>query len=220
MSIEVSKEIVMKPVNEIKPYVRNPRKNDKTVEQLVKIIPVVGFNQPILIDKRGVIVKGHARFSAALKLGMSEVPCIISTADDEQNKLDRITDNKISELSEWVNEELLHELDSLNIDIDLDGLGLPKIDFEELEFNPMEAGGESGETPENGSGELSEDLKAKYEEFLRKQEEQRQAQVEKQIEKAEAQVAEPPVQKRQYFKVVCEKCGHTMFVRADEVMEV
>lgn len=220
MSINVSKEIVMREVSSIKPYIRNPRKNDKTVEQLVKIIPVVGFNQPILIDKNGVIVKGHARFTAALRLGMQEVPCIISEADDEQNKLDRITDNKISELSEWVNDELLHELDSLNINIDLDGLGLPKIDFEELEFNPMEVGGETAETPENGSGEPSEDLKAKYAEFMRKQEEQRQAQVEKQLEKAEAHVGEPPVQKRKYFKVVCEKCGHEMFVRADEVIEI
>lgn len=217
--INVSKEIVMRKVSEVKPYIRNPRKNDKTVEQLVKIIPVVGFNQPILIDKHGVIVKGHARFTAALRLGMDEVPCIISEADDEQNKLDRITDNKISELSEWVNDELLHELDSLNIDIDLDGLGLPSIDFDELEFNPMEYAEETPQTPAGASEGLSEDLKAKYEEFLRKQEEQRQAQVERQIEKAEEKAAEPPVPKRQYYKVICEKCGHVMFVRADEVIE-
>lgn len=218
--INVSKEIVMRKVSEIKPYIRNPRKNDKTVEQLVKIIPVVGFNQPILIDKQGVIVKGHARFNAALKLGMEEVPCIVSQADDEQNKLDRITDNKISELSEWVNDELLHELDSLNIDINLDGLGLPKIDFEALDFSPDEFVDETPQGAVEGSQGPSEDLKAKYEEFLRKQEEQRQAQVEKQLERAEAKAMEPPVQKRQYYKVVCEECGHTMFVRADEVIEV
>lgn len=218
--INVSKEIVMRKVSEIKPYIRNPRKNDKTVEQLVKIIPVVGFNQPILIDKHGVIVKGHARFCAALKLGMDELPCIISQADDEQNKLDRITDNKISELSEWVNDELLHELDSLNIDIDLDGLGLPKMDFEELEFNPMEEPDDEPQADQSGAQGISEDLKAKYEEFMRRQEEQRQKQVEKQLEKAEEQVMEAPVQKRQYYKVICEKCGHTMFVRADEVIEV
>ena len=220
MNIEVSKEIVMKPINEVKPYVRNPRKNDKTVEQLVKIIPVVGFNQPILIDKKGVIVKGHARFSAALKLGMTEVPCIVSQADDEQNKLDRITDNKISELSEWVNDELLHELDSLNIQVDLDGLGLPKIDFEALEFNPMEDIPAEDKSPSGGSQGLSEDLKAKYAAFLARKDQQEQARVEKQLEKAEAHVGEVPVQKRKYFKVVCEKCGHEMFVRADEVMEI
>jgi len=214
--INVSKEITMKKVSEVKPYIRNPRKNERTVEQLVKIIPVVGFNQPILIDRNGVIVKGHARFTAALRLGMTEVPCIISQADDEQNKLDRITDNKISELSEWVNDELLHELDSLNIDIDLDGLGLPKIDFDELEFNPIEDKGEDGNGEIGESEGRSDDLKKKYEEFLQKQ----QAQVEKKIEKAEEKIAEPQVAKKQYFKVVCEKCGHEMFVRADEVIEI
>ena len=220
MNIEVSKEIVMRKVSEVKPYVRNPRRNDKTVEQLVKIIPVVGFNQPILIDKNGVIVKGHARFSAALKLGMTEVPCIVSQADDEQNKLDRITDNKISELSEWVNDELLHELDSLNIDIDLDGLGLPEIALDGPEFDPAQEYYDDTKTPEGGSQELSEALKAKYEEFMRVQEAQKQAQMEKQLERAQERVADVPVPKRQYFKVVCEKCGHAMFVRADEVMEI
>lgn len=27
--IDISRQIVMKPINEIKPYVRNPRKNEK-----------------------------------------------------------------------------------------------------------------------------------------------------------------------------------------------
>ncbi len=60
--MEVVNKIVMKKLNEIKPYFKNPRKNDKTVEMLVKVIPQVGFNVPILIDKDGVIVKGHARY--------------------------------------------------------------------------------------------------------------------------------------------------------------
>ena len=66
---EVSKKIVMKPINEVKPYIRNPRKNEKTVKLLVDIIPKVGFNVPLVIDKNGIIVKGHARFAAALQLG-------------------------------------------------------------------------------------------------------------------------------------------------------
>lgn len=218
--INVSKEIVMRKVSEVKPYIRNPRKHDKTVEALCKIIPVVGFNQPILIDKHGVIIKGHARFTAALRLGMSEVPCIVSEADDEQNKLDRLSDNKISELSEWLDDELLHELDGLNIDFDLSSVGLPQVDLDAPDFAPMDDMQETEETPENGAGELSEALRAKYEEFIRQQEQKQQAQVEKQIERVEAGMAEAPVQKRKYFKVVCEKCGHEMFVRADEAKEI
>ena len=37
--MEIVNQIVMKKISEIKPYVRNPRKNDKTVNLLVEIIP-------------------------------------------------------------------------------------------------------------------------------------------------------------------------------------
>jgi len=106
-------QIVMVKIDDIKPYFNNPRKNDKTVEKLVELIPRIGFNVPILIDKNHVIVKGHARFKAAQKLGFKEVPCIISEASDELNKLDRIADNQISEYSEWLTENLEYELDAL-----------------------------------------------------------------------------------------------------------
>lgn len=103
----------MKKLTEIKPYVRNPRENDITVDKLVKIIPQVGFNVPLVLDKNGIIVKGHARFRAGIRLGMEEFPCIISEASDEQNKLDRISDNRVSEFSEWVMDALKEELDEL-----------------------------------------------------------------------------------------------------------
>ncbi len=40
----------MVPIKQIKPYERNARKNDKTVEKLVELLPKVGFNVPLLID--------------------------------------------------------------------------------------------------------------------------------------------------------------------------
>lgn len=106
-------EIIMKPVNEIIPYWRNPRRNDKTVDELVKTIPVAGFNVPIVIDKNGVVVKGHARLKAAKRLGMTEVPCIVSDAPEDVIKADRIADNKIQELSAWDFGKLNLELETL-----------------------------------------------------------------------------------------------------------
>lgn len=108
----------------IKPYNRNARYNDETVQKLVEIIPKVGFNQPIVVDKNNVIVKGHSRWKAAVKLGMEKVPCVISENDDEINKLDRLADNKIQEFSKWNDELLATELASINIDdIDMSDLG-------------------------------------------------------------------------------------------------
>ena len=95
--IMIEKQIVMKKISEVKPYIRNPRKNDKTVELLCKIIPKVGFNVPLVIDEKGIIVKGHARFTAAIRLGMKEIPCIVTHASEEAIKADRIADNKISD---------------------------------------------------------------------------------------------------------------------------
>lgn len=117
----------------IKPYQRNARHNDETVQKLVEIIPKVGFNQPIVVDKNNVIVKGHSRWKAAVRLGMEKVPCVISENDDETNKLDRLADNKIQEFSKWNDELLVTELASLNIeDLDISDFGF---DYDFSAFN-------------------------------------------------------------------------------------
>lgn len=94
-------KIVMLPTGKIIPYWRNPRRHDSAVDKLAEVISVAGFDQPIVVDKNYVVIKGHARLKAAKKLGMEIVPCIISDADADKNKADRIADNKIQEMSHW-----------------------------------------------------------------------------------------------------------------------
>ena len=208
MGIMIEDKIVLKKPSEIKPYIRNPRRNDKTVELLCKIIPKVGFNVPLVIDEKGIIVKGHARFSAAIRLGMEEIPCIITHADEEAIKADRITDNKISEFSEWVNEEVLHELDAIDFDFDFSELGFPTVKFDDLpQFDQLE---------EKVSDEERQKL---YEEFMASSSrggEMDKEELNKAIEKAEKAQKEIP-QRPRYYKCVCEKCGHVMFVKASEI---
>ena len=213
-NIDVSKEIVMKKINEVKPYIRNPRKNDKTVDLLVKVIPKVGFNVPLVIDENGIIVKGHARFTAAIRLGMEEVPCIITHADAEAIKADRIADNKISEFSEWINEELIHEIDMINIDFDFEELGLPVIKFDDIPAF------EDFDEVDNGQQEISEEQKQKlYQEFLEQQAQQNAVEVqmtsEKDIQQAIQKQQNTPAKPINYYKCVCDKCGNVMFVNAD-----
>lgn len=112
--IKVYDKLELRKITDIKPYWRNPRKNDKTVEALKKIIPNVGFNVPLYIDKEGVIIKGHARYRAAVQLGLDKLPCIVSENSEEQNKIDRVSDNKISELAEWDIPELRYELEQIS----------------------------------------------------------------------------------------------------------
>ena len=218
MAIRVEDQIVMRPINTIKPYIRNPRKNDKTVELLCKVIPKVGFNVPLVIDKDGVIVKGHARFTAGIRLGMTELPCIITHADEEAIKADRIADNKISEFSEWVNEELMHEIDMIDFDFDFSELGFPVMKFDDIPTADMFA------PPEGEKHEISEEERQKlYEEFLRKQAEDNAVEMKMTSEKDliqanrdQQRVASPPPR---YYKCVCEKCGHIMFVREGDICD-
>ena len=69
--------IINLKLEEIKPYKKNPRKNDISVPKVKKSIETFGFNQPILLDKDKIIITGHSRFKAAKELGLAEVPCII-----------------------------------------------------------------------------------------------------------------------------------------------
>lgn len=122
--------IVIKDINDIIPYWRNPRKNDKTVDALVEVIRKNGFNVPIVIDKNNVVVKGHARLKACKKLGMQKVPCIVSEASEEIIKADRIADNKIQESSGWNYAKLDIELDRIENKMSFKSLFRPeKIDY-------------------------------------------------------------------------------------------
>ena len=212
--INVETQIVMKKLGEIKPYVRNPRKNDKTVDLLCKVIPKVGFNVPLVIDEKGIIVKGHARFTAAIRLGMDEVPCIITHADEDAIKADRITDNKISEFSEWVNEELLHELDMIDLDIDFSEMGLKTLNLDDIP------------TPDDFIEEdteiSNEERERLYQEFLERQAQEAvevQMTSEKNIQRAKEQQRSEASAPPKYYKCVCEKCGHIMFVREGDICD-
>lgn len=97
-------QIVYRPLSDIKPYERNPRKNDKAVDAVAASIQAFGFLVPIILDgeETRVIVAGDTRYRAAQKLHLAEVPTVL--ADDltgEQIKAYRLVDNKVAELAIW-----------------------------------------------------------------------------------------------------------------------
>ena len=94
--------VIEKRVKDLKPYEKNPRKNDDAVQYVANSIKEFGFRVPIVIDSDNTIVCGHTRWKAAKLLKMETVPCVI--ADDlteEQIKAFRVADNKTSEKSGW-----------------------------------------------------------------------------------------------------------------------
>lgn len=119
-------EILNKKIEELIPYEKNPRDNDKAVKYVAKSIKEFGFKVPIIIDKDNTIVTGHTRWKAAKELGLEEVPVIM--ADDlseEQIKAFRLADNKVSEASSWNKSLLDEELEGiLNINMEDFGFDL------------------------------------------------------------------------------------------------
>ena len=63
---------------DIKPYQKNPRKNDKAVTAVANSIREYGFQSPIIVDRDGVIIAGHTRYKAAKRLRLSTVPVIVA----------------------------------------------------------------------------------------------------------------------------------------------
>lgn len=113
-------KIEYKKIGDLKPYARNPRKNDDAVDYVANSIKEFGFIVPVVIDNKNVIVAGHTRYKAAKKLGIEDIPCII--ADDlteKQINAFRLIDNKTQELSSWDYGKLIEELTGLVDDIDM-----------------------------------------------------------------------------------------------------
>ena len=134
--------IIVKKITDVKPYEKNPRRNDDAVQYVAESLKQFGWKQPIVIDRNNIVVAGHTRLKAAKKLGYKEVPCIVADdLTDDQVKAYRLADNKVSEAAEWDWELLDEELDGL-FDFDMTVFGF---EFEEAEEEYDEPSGNEAE---------------------------------------------------------------------------
>lgn len=121
--------------SDLKPYERNAKKHPKDqIEKISKSIKEFGFLQPIVIDSEKIVVVGHGRLEAALKLKMLEVPCIeIKDLTEEQIKAYRLADNKLNE-SIWDMELVIEEIKLISEEmLKLTGISIPDFTGEGLE---------------------------------------------------------------------------------------
>ena len=136
--VKMSVEYV--PIGNIKPYENNAKKHpDDQIEQIAASIKEFGWQQPIVVDKNSVVIIGHGRLLAAVKMGLDSVP--VAVADDlteQQVKALRLADNLTNE-SEWDSKILESEI--LSINMDLTRFGFSDDSITELEddfFNASE----------------------------------------------------------------------------------
>lgn len=154
MSDEKLEIIYMSP-NELIPYENNPRINDAAVDGVANSIKEFNFKVPIIIDQHNVIVCGHTRLKAALKLGYKSVPCIRATdLSDEQIKAFRLADNKVSEAAEW-------DMGKLSVELaEIDGIEMEQFGFEDIEIGSI--GGGADDLEEDDPFEDIEKLEKHY----------------------------------------------------------
>ena len=101
---------------DIRPYEKNQKKHPKKqIEQVANSIKEFGMNQPIVVDKQGVIIVGHGRYEALKLLKWEIKPEYIKVVDltEEQAKAYRLADNKLNE-SEWDMALVIEELKGLS----------------------------------------------------------------------------------------------------------
>lgn len=142
-------------LDEIKPYWRNPRRNEETVAAIKKSIAEYGCNSPLVLDKNKVIIKGHATYKALMELGHLTANCVIADLDKKKAKAYRIADNKISELSSWDYDALKLEIRELDIDEGLPGFSENELSMMTEELKVPEMPTVSNEQIETATNDLS-----------------------------------------------------------------
>jgi ParB family chromosome partitioning protein len=119
-------------LNKLKPFEGNPRRNDESVDAVVKSIEAFGYTNPILARRaNNEIIAGHTRLKALKKLGAKKAPVIYLDLDETDARVYSVFDNKSVELADWdfpKLADLLVEFDQLNVDLDLTGFNDDEID--------------------------------------------------------------------------------------------
>lgn len=109
--------------------------SEKQISQIMASIDQFTFTNPILIDDNNMIIAGHGRWMAALKLELEKIPTIkIKHLSKDEVRALVIADNKLAELAGWDAEILAIEFQyfmdtNLDFDIGITGFETAEIDF-------------------------------------------------------------------------------------------
>ncbi len=138
--------IVQTPVADLAPYAKNARTHSAAqVNQIAASIREFGFNNPVLVDAKGVIVAGHGRVLAAQKLGLAQVPVVrLGHLTPAQTRAFRLADNQIALNAAWDESMLADELRALAAEeFDLGLVGFASNEIDRLLADGDGAGGDT-----------------------------------------------------------------------------
>src|SRR5437016_4032971 len=113
-------------LDRILPYARNARKiSERAIDKVAASIQEFGWQQPIVVDSKGVIIVGHTRLLAARRLGLLSAPVVVAAhLTPAQVKAYRLMDNRSHQEATWdmglLGVEVM-ELKALGADLKLTG---------------------------------------------------------------------------------------------------
>ena len=121
-------------VASLRPWAKNPRKNDPAVKAVADSIKRFGFGAPLIARREnGEIIAGHTRLKAAITLGLTEVPVRYLDLSEAEAHALALADNRVGEIANWDGEalaEVLRELDASGASIG--GLGWDSSELDAL----------------------------------------------------------------------------------------
>jgi ParB-like chromosome segregation protein Spo0J len=128
---ELEKIVLLDP-NSLEFYDKNGKNHPpEQIEDIATQISKFGFDQPIVINEKNVILKGEGRTLASKKLKLKKVPCIRRTGLSQAEQIAiRAGDNRVAE-STWNYDNLkfdFEKLKKLNFDLSFTGFKTPEID--------------------------------------------------------------------------------------------
>ena len=127
------------PIGDLKPWAKNPRKNDAAVGPVADSIQRFGWGAPIIARKATLeIIAGHTRWLAGRMLKLTHVPVRLLDISEADARLLALADNKLGEIAEWDDEQLAKNLEQLKLDgadVLASGFGADEIDRLLAELN-------------------------------------------------------------------------------------
>ena len=125
--------VELRSIGELIPYSNNPKEHPTgQVKKIASSIKNYGWDQPIVTDGDGEIIKGHGRLQAAELLGLDEVPVLVrEDLSDDEARAARIADNKTAE-APWDDELLRAEVEQVTDEFDP-----PELGFDDDELNDL-----------------------------------------------------------------------------------
>lgn len=121
-------------VSDLKFVPNNPNVHpDSQVAALARSIRTWGIPLPILVDEHSVVLAGNGTLAGAIEAGLDRVPVCRATGWSEEKKREYVVlDNKLRQLSEWDDDVLRSEIDSILGTDFLDSIGFSSDEIDGL----------------------------------------------------------------------------------------